>query len=136
MRDAQQEREQQTVIIVDDDEGNASLLERLLHEEADYQTLAYRSGKEVLERLEDIKRCQPVLFLIDQMLPYMCGLTLYEHLQQVEELKQIPAILITGSTRESVLQEIEKQGLAVIRKPYDIDELLIAIEQKVSLIER
>lgn len=123
---------QQTVIIIDDDQSNASLLETLLQEEANYQTCTYTNGRDVLEHLDEVKQRRPVLFLVDHMLPGMDGISLYERLHTIEEFAKIPAILVTGSAKATTLQEAEKRGIMVLRKPYDIDELLNLVEQQIA----
>lgn len=123
---------QQTVIIVDDDKGNANLLETLLREEANYQTRIYQSGRDVLEHLDEMKQCSPVLFLMDHMLPDTDGISLCAHLHANEELKKVPTILVTGSARDATFREAKGRGITVIRKPYDINELLEVVEQLIA----
>lgn len=122
----------QTAIIIEDDKSNAYLLEMLLQEEGHYRTSTYTTGREVLEHLNEVKQRRPVLFLVDQMLPGMDGISLCEHLHTLEGFTTIPTILLTGSSSTTTLQEAKKRGVMVMQKPYDINELLDVVEQQIA----
>lgn len=130
MRSLPHEQEHPLIIIVEDDAGNARLLETVLQEEAQCQTAAYQSGEDVLGHLEEIAQRHPDLFLIDYTLPGINGLALCTRLQTCEEMQHIPTILVTGSARCATLEEAERQGVPVIGKPYDLDELLELVDQR------
>jgi CheY-like chemotaxis protein len=55
------------------------------------------------------------------------GIELYERLHEIPELEQIPAILLTASFPPR--DRMRKLGLPLLQKPFDLDELLLAIEQ-------
>ena len=132
MGNASCERERPTIVIVEDNTALAYLLETILQEEAGCRTRTYQSGTSVLERLDEIKESSPALFLIDYTLPGINGLSLCEHLHAVEETQKIPTILVTGSARIEVLEEAGQQGIPVMIKPYNLDELLEVVQQKIA----
>lgn len=135
MRIGADKRAQSTVVIIDDDKDNTRLLETILQEEAHCRTRAYLSGTSLLEHLEEIIQSSPALFLVDYTLPGINGLSLCKHLHTHEGTKTIPMILVTGSACSAVLDEAEQQGIPVIFKPYDLDEILEVVEQKITAPE-
>lgn len=129
MKPPSSERKQQTIIIVEDDNGNATVLEMLLAMQTTHISFSYRSTKDVLEHLDEIKRSQPALFLIDYFLPDIDGLSLYHALQNIHELKKIPVVLVSASYDDFLREEVQYQGITLLQKPYDVDVLLAVITQ-------
>lgn len=74
-----------------------------------------------IQALEVIKTITPDLFLLDDGLPQMNGLELVGRLQSVEELKQVPTLLLSSNTP---IREMELRRLAFIQKPFSAKELL------------
>lgn len=119
-----------TVLIVEDDPGNAETLDLLLQLEDRYQVLWFQSAEEVLANLETIQDHQPVLIILDFMLPKMDGLGLYSRLHATEGLEDIPMIFVTGSwLPDAQRAKLAELGLVTINKPYDIDDMLDTIRQ-------
>ncbi len=107
-------RNTNTIFIVEDDESNGMLLAELLLRETSY----YRFIK-------------PLLFLLDYYLPGMNGLELYEQLHAREELKDVPAIILSASLDDHI-DEINRHSLVALHKPFDLDEFLMTIENVVA----
>lgn len=126
-------QEQPLIIIVEDNTDNARLLETILQEEVHCRTGAYQSGESVLDHLEEITHHHPALFLVDYTLPGINGLLLCKRLHTLEKMQKVPTILVTGSARCAALEEAEHQGIPMICKPYDLDELLGCVEQTIAL---
>lgn len=119
-----------TIILVEDDPANAEVLALLLQAEKTYEVLSFREGAEVLADLDNIKGKRPALFLLDYQLSGMTALDLYERLRTVEDLEKVPAIIVTAITlAEEQKERLQQLGLILIQKPYNIDDLLTAIEQ-------
>ncbi len=124
------ENARQTIILVEDDPANAEMLALLLQTEKDYDVLSFQGGGEVLANLDSIKRTRPALFLLDYQLSGMTALDLYEQLRMIEGLEKVPAMLVSATTLgERQKEHLQQLDLPLIQKPYDIDELLSAIEQ-------
>ena len=121
-------RNTNTIFVVEDDESNGSLLLELLLRETPYYPLLLRDGLHVLQLTQFIR---PLLFLIDYYLPGMNGLELCDQLYAREELKDIPAIILSASMDEHI-DEIQRRGLIAMRKPFDLDEFLMTIETVVA----
>ena len=130
MTPAQHSRKQGTVVIVEDDIGNAVTLELLLRSATTYEVRIYADAMEVLESLEEIRQGEPVLFLLDYLLPEVDGLLLCEWLYALKAFREVPKVLITASTEERLKQEAEQRGMALIRKPYNAQALLEVVRQR------
>jgi len=120
-----------TIIIVEDDPSNTEMLHLLLQfADRSYQVTSFRSGKEALANVDLITSLHPVLFVLDYKLPSMTALDLYERLRAMEGLGNVPTIILSGSQMSDTEKErMGHLGLLFIPKPYDIDNLLAAIER-------
>jgi DNA-binding response OmpR family regulator len=121
-------RNTNTIFIVEDDESNGMLLAELLLRETTFYPLLLRDALHVLHLTRFIK---PLLFLLDYYLPGMNGLELYDQLHAREELRDIPAIILSASLDEHI-DEIHRRGLVALHKPFDLDEFLMTIENVVA----
>jgi DNA-binding response OmpR family regulator len=121
-------RNTNTIFIVEDDESNGMLLAELLLRETSYYPLLLQDSLHVLHLTQFIK---PLLFLLDYYLPGMNGLELYEQLHAREELKDVPAIILSASLDDH-MDEINRRGLVALHKPFDLDEFLLTIENVVA----
>ena len=61
----------------------------------------------------------------------MNGIQLYDALHALEELEDIPAIILTACL-EDCEAEIETRKLVAFRKPFDVDDFLYTIEEMLS----
>jgi CheY-like chemotaxis protein len=118
-----------TILVVEDDNNNAEVFEVLLASETPYRTLLMESGLEVLQRIEEIKAVKPALFLFDYHLPSMTAFELYDHLHAMEELKNIPTLIVSASHSGLIAFEIAKRNLTFIEKPFEVDTLITTINQ-------
>jgi CheY-like chemotaxis protein len=119
--------EGRTILLAEDDVSNADMLRLLVQSETPYQLVQFTNEEELLRRIEDIKTTRPDLFLFDYRLSSMTALDLYDRLHSIEELQDIPAIIITASLVNE--EEFARRNIPLIQKPFDVDELLRAINQ-------
>jgi CheY-like chemotaxis protein len=116
------------VVIVDDETEIRELLGHVLADEG-YHVLCYEHPVPVihLDRVDE-----PLdLFLIDIMLPGMSGIELAQRLTEVG-YAQTPKIAISAS--EQCIRTARTSGFftTVLSKPFDIDDVLAAVEQHLS----
>ena len=121
-------RNTNTIFIVEDDESNGTLLAELFLRETPYYPLVLRDGLQVLQLTQFIK---PLLFVVDYYLPGLNGLELCDQLYAREELKDTPMIILSAAMDEHI-EEIQRRGLIALRKPFDLDEFLMTIENVVA----
>src|SRR5690348_3305632 len=119
-----------TILLAEDDVSNADMLRLLVQSETSYQLVQFTNEEEIFRRIDDIKAVRPDLFLFDYRLSSMTALDLYDRLHSIEELQNVPAIVITASLVNE--EEFIRRNIPLIQKPFDVDELLQAINQILS----
>lgn len=107
-----------TILIVEDDADIAQFLQQLIEEETPYHTMVINNGQSALEIAP---RVRPCLLLLDYRLPRLNGLELYDRLQDHEETRDIPAIMMSATLP---VKELEQRGIYQLRKPMDIGSVL------------
>jgi CheY-like chemotaxis protein len=120
--------ERMCVVIVDDEPEIRELLGHILADEG-YQVLCFEHPVPVIQLHETNEPLD--LFLIDIMLPEMSGIELAKHLQE-QGFAATPKIAISAS--ELCVHQARASGLfdAVLPKPFDIVDVLTAVEQYAS----
>ncbi len=114
-----------SVFVVDDDESVDNSL-RLLIESHGYSVVTFKSAEDFLEHgiTEEDPRC----LILDIHLPGMNGYQLQEHL--IRARSRIPVIFITGHDCARMEDKaIELGAVAYLRKPFDDQDLLGAIQK-------
>jgi len=111
---------QQTILVVDDERFIVSLLTEILEEEG-YLVRIASDGEAALRIIESIR---PDLVVADIMMPRLDGLTLAATLRSWSQ--PIPVILMSAAVTP------RSHGVAFIPKPFDIDDLLDAVDAVLS----
>lgn len=118
-----------TVLVVDDDETMRRALVKLVEAEG-YHVISAADGTQ-LEKV--FSKDSVELILLDIGLPWVNGLELTQVLKNHEDLKDIPIILISGSSDRKDLEKGLSLGAeAYIRKPFDVDILKSTIKNLIS----
>src|SRR5690348_11585065 len=118
------------IVVVEDDEATREVVQIVIESETSYRTLLISSGKETLQRIEEVKQARPGLFLLDFQLPFMNALDLYDQLHTIPELRNVPAIIITASTISEAQQEaIAARHIEIFWKPFEVQDMLACIER-------
>jgi two-component system, response regulator, stage 0 sporulation protein F len=118
-----------TILIVEDDEGIGEFLQQAIDEQTPYQTTVVHDGPQALERARQI---QPCLFLLDYRLPGMNGLEVYDHLQNIEETRGVPAIMMSATLPT---EELQRRGIYQLRKPMEIGNVIRMITHAIATFE-
>src|SRR6266852_5282793 len=79
--------DEKTILIVDDD--------RDITAETSYRTLWIAESDLALLSAQHVR---PSLILLDYLMPVMNGLLLYDRLQDLEHMRDVPVVLITAAT--------------------------------------
>jgi two-component system, NtrC family, response regulator AtoC len=117
------------VLIVDDEPSISRSLTRVL-EDRGYAVQAASTGQDGLAQVE---QWRPSVILLDLKLPDADGLDLLPRIRHVESGAQIIVLTAYADTKAAVIAM--KRGAAdFLRKPYDMDEVVLAVEtaQKAS----
>lgn len=117
------------LLVIDDEDEIRENIARIF-ELSDYLVFTASNGK---QGLLEAKRHSPDIIICDVMMPQMDGITFLNFLQNDPELSPIPVIFLTASANEADIRNGLKYGAEIfINKPFDIDDLLNAVEQRLN----
>ncbi len=121
-------RQDKTILIVDDDRDIGEMLKQVLTEQTNYRVLWIAESDLALHAAAHLR---PSLILLDYMMPTMDGLKLYDHLQETENMRGVPVVLI--SARATLpFEALRERGIYILRKPFELSDLLDLVAQQVS----
>ena len=108
---------QRRILLVDDDDSVREVTRACLEIVGGYHVVSASSGQECLE-LSLTSR--PDAILLDVMMPGLDGPSTFVRLQEQEETRNLPVVLLTAKTQEADLRRFAELGVAgVIRKPFE-----------------
>ncbi len=109
------------ILVVDDETSIADAISDVLSMEG-YSVELANNGRVGLEMAQ---KSPPSAMLVDVMMPVMDGLTLIRELRNDAELRDIPVVLMSAG---AIPSERQPDDIPFLRKPFQIDELISAIE--------
>ena len=118
-------REDKVILIVDDDLEVGEVLQKIILEQTNYQALWIGESGLALEAAHHFR---PSLILLDYMLPIMDGLKLYDRMQEIDTMRDVPVVLISART-ELPFKELRERGIHLLKKPFELTELLDIVAQ-------
>jgi len=112
-----------TVLVVDDDPGIRESLREVLSLEG-YRIVEAGDGQEALLHLDRIhERC---VMLLDLAMPRMSGTELLAELSRRGQTDRTPVLIMSANAQ---LRDLDfPQVVALLRKPFELDELLRWVE--------
>ncbi|MGZ3650644.1 MAG: response regulator [Bdellovibrionota bacterium] len=117
--------ENNLVVLVEDDEAIRAAFTEVLESEG-FNILAFRNGREALEKLED--RPEPCLILLDWMMPVMNG----EQFLEARSHSEVSALKNSTVVVISAMAQLARRfpGVAeLVNKPVDIDGLISVVRR-------
>ncbi|MBW7674332.1 response regulator [Chryseobacterium chendengshani] len=118
---------QKKILIVDDDPRNIFALKLTLKARG-FELETCTTAKDAIQILE--KNPAIDLVLMDMMMPEMDGYEAVKLIRQTPSISHIPVIAVTAQAMEEDRQKCLDAGAQdYIKKPIDVDLLLIAIEK-------
>jgi CheY-like chemotaxis protein len=117
-----------TIMVVEDDSDTAEVIQLVLVDETHYSILPVSTASEAL-RVASTTHVD--LFIIDYLLTGTDGITLYDQLRAIPGLADAPVIIISASL-QSHEQELHERSLVGMLKPFDLDELLEAVNKIIT----
>ncbi|NQU18760.1 response regulator [bacterium] len=125
-------RKKKKILIVDDEPDILESLSRIL-KRAGYSVVTARFGDEALDLAIENK---PDLIILDVILHDISGLHIAAKISEIQHLKNIPIIFITGMLSREEMERMHSviKNRTVILKPCDPKVLLKTIHNKISEI--
>jgi two-component system, OmpR family, response regulator len=108
------------IVVIDDTADVCMLLQNLLRDEG-YRAECYQDGAAGLAR---VLTGGVQLVLLDWKLPHLHGAEL---LPQIAASAGAPAVVIFTAAGQRELSDVPPGAVAVLRKPFEIDELLALV---------
>jgi CheY-like chemotaxis protein len=115
-----------TVLLAEDDQDIRDVVQEVL-EERGFDVIPARTGRQALDFLSLDVRSRPDFVILDLMMPIVTGWQVLEEMRQDPELEKIPVIILTA-----VSQDMPSGATAILRKPFDINELLSILKSEVN----
>ncbi len=110
-----------TVLVVDDSDIIRNSL-RNFFQDYNFEVITCHDG---LEGIQKTKEYRPSLIFLDLMMPNFDGVKMLQVIKVLDELKNIPVIVISANTnRSNVLAAIEAGAERVISKPLQKDVII------------
>ena len=118
----------QRVLVVDDDAAIRGLVAAVLRRKSLTVDEAV-NGREAIDRLEQQVYAAVV---VDLMMPIVSGFEVVDYLQ--EKRPTTPCVVVISAAAPAVIRTVEEKPVvrAVLRKPFDIYELVTAVLQCVN----
>ena len=109
------------IIIADDDLDLCELLETKFRQ-SDFEVFTARDG---LQTIEMIRSVQPVLVILDIIMPSMSGMEVLVQMRSEPAIASIPVILMTAERREKDISIGFALGIVdYIVKPFNLKDLV------------
>ncbi len=103
------------VMVVDDENDVVELIKFMLEKDG-HEVVTASNGREALERVEPAK---PDLIILDIMMPEIDGYTVNTRLQEKDETRSIPVIILTAKGQMRDLFALGTNIIAFMEKPFD-----------------
>ena len=119
------------ILIVDDVMSNVLLLKVLLTNEK-FNIVTASNGNQALDQ---VKKENPDLILLDVMMPDMSGFEVSQKLKADPESAHIPIIFLTAlNSTADIVKGFQVGGNDFISKPFNKEELIIRVSHQISLV--
>ena len=113
-----------TVYLIDDDNSMRDSLARMLRD-VGYSIQDFESATSFLQNSLPVA---PAVIILDMQMPDVSGLDLMERLEKLG--RKTPIVFLSGQSHpQQIVKGLKKGALDFLFKPFNIDELLQAIDQ-------
>ena len=110
------------VLVVEDD----SFLRKLLCDKLRHEGFELHEATNGQEALDFLKNNQPILMLLDLMMPDVNGLQVLEAVRRDERIKDIPVIVLSNVGEKQTIERIQQLGADdyLIKAHFVLDEII------------
>ena len=117
------------ILVVEDNTDIGDFLQQIIDKETPYHTIVVPDGFHALEKAQQLHPC---LLLLDYRLPGINGLEVYDRLQEREETRGVPAIMMSATLPS---EELQCRGIYQLRKPMDVGGVIRMITHAMATFE-
>jgi DNA-binding response OmpR family regulator len=118
-------------ILLVDDERDLVFYTKLFLEEQGYEIIEAYDGRQALDVLADTK---PDLVILDVAMPRLSGWDVLRLMQDDDDLKDIPVLMLTARTEDADKAKGWTLGVTWYQtKPFELDELALVIERILAI---
>ena len=112
---------QKSILCVDDDPDDLILIRNSINKLSDVNIESTRNGKLALAILakRKLSKSLPSLIVMDINMPIMDGNKMLMAIKEDDDLKNIPIVVFTTSTKTTNLQHVKSLKIETIAKPTD-----------------
>lgn len=115
------------ILIIDDEKDFGKVVKLCLEKFGLYQVDVSHEGREGLEKIQQKKYD---LVILDILMPKLEG---HEVLQRIKSVSNIPVVILSAYLPPLMENQIIQQGaFACLRKPIEIDEVVLVIHKALS----
>lgn len=119
----------QVLLAVDDNHANLQILAECLGDT--YEVVCFLSGKEMLDMVDMYKSD---LILLDIQMPGMDGFEVCRRLKEMDSVKEIPVIFLTGmSEHDDEIKGLEYGAVDYITKPFSARNVQLRVSIQMEL---
>lgn len=124
---------QKKILVIDDNRMNVRILSDILESE-NYHVYSLLDATKVMETVLLI---QPDAILLDIVMPLIDGIEVCSILQNKEETRDIPIIMVTSVTDSAILRQAFDIGaFDYIKKPFDYIEVIARLKSAIRYYEQ
>ncbi len=117
--------QEKTILVVDDDRDVGELLRSIIVDQTSHRVIWIAESDLALEAVPHLK---PSLILLDYLMPTLDGLKLFDYMQGLEHIRNVPVVLISARTTIP-FEELDKRGIHFLSKPFEMDDLLQLVDR-------
>ena len=112
------------ILLVGNDDATMLPLAHLLSQDLHFHLFVASNG---FAAVKFVRHITPHLLIVDDCLPDMTSIQLYDRLHANRELAALPAIMLSASL-EDMKDALAARNLIGFRKPFDLDKFITTIE--------
>ncbi|OGR96265.1 MAG: hypothetical protein A2016_11660 [Elusimicrobia bacterium GWF2_62_30] len=121
-------------VMVVDDEKDVVYLIKVLMEREKLEVIEAFNGLEAYNKLtaKEGEKVRPDAIVLDIMMPEMDGYTFQSKLQEIEDLRDIPIVILTAKGQMKDLFELASNIFAFVEKPFEPKNLVKIVKDAIA----
>jgi len=125
-----------TILYAEDDADDFESVKEVLEQlSSDHTIVNARNGAEAVNYLESHRDHPPCLVILDLNMPVMDGKEVLVWLKEKENLRELPVMVFTTSSREDDVRLCQKHSATFFRKPTLYRDLLHIVQTMLQMCE-